>query len=140
MKNILYLPLVRIPAIFIDLFYRFIAIFNSKNKYHQLFYHNIGNRLNLEVVNDGIVFDASFSTPDSRAERLLTKESDTLHWINNKMEPGDILYDIGSNIGVYSLYAAFRDVDVVAFELESSTYAILNKNIYLNKLDHKIKA
>jgi FkbM family methyltransferase len=140
MKNILYLPLVRIPAIFIDLFYRFIAIFNSKNKYHQLFYHNIGNRLNLQVVNDGIVFDASFKSPASRAERLLEKEPDMLHWINANMKSGEVLYDIGANIGEYSLYGALRNVEVVAFEPESSTYAILNKNIHLNKFDNKIKA
>ncbi len=140
MKSIFYFAFVRIPVVFIYMFYRFIAIFNPANKYHQLFYYNMGNRLNLEVVNDGIVFDASFSTPASRAERLLTKEPDTLHWINENMDSGDVLYDIGSNIGVYSLYAALRDVEVIAFEPESSTYAILNKNIYLNKLEDKIKA
>ena len=122
------------------MFYRFIAIFNPANKYHQLFYYNMGNRLNLEVVNDGIVFDASFSTPASRAERLLTKEPDTLHWINEKMVPGDIFYDIGANIGIYSLYAASRNIKVYAFEPESSSYAILNNNIKINSFDESIKA
>ena len=42
--------------------------------------------------------------------------------------------------GIYSLYAAKKGHEVLAFEPESLNYAELNKNIYLNNLSEKITA
>lgn len=68
------------------------------------------------------------------------KEPDTLRWIDT-FKPDDLFIDIGANMGIYSLYAAFsRGVDVIAFEPEALNYALLNKNIYLNQIHGKIKA
>ena len=50
-------------------------------------------------------------------------------------------FDIGANVGVFSLYAALhRDCRVYAFEPESKNYACLNKNILLNGLGRRVKA
>lgn len=68
-----------------------------------------------------------------RVESLMTKEPDTVAWINT-MGPGDVLYDVGANIGQYSMLAAKRGVRVHAFEPESQNFALLCRNIALNKL------
>ena len=75
-----------------------------------------------------------------RAERLFTKEPDTIHWINELMVKGDVFFDIGANIGTYSMYAASKGVTVFAFEPESSSYGILNNNIKINQFDGVVKA
>ena len=75
-----------------------------------------------------------------RVETFWDKEPDTLRWINT-FKPDDLFIDIGANIGLYSLYAACsRGVEVIAFEPESLNYALLNKNIFLNRIGQKIKA
>lgn len=74
-----------------------------------------------------------------RAETFFKKEPDTLEWIDS-MRPGDILFDVGANVGLYTLYAARKGVKVYAFEPESQNYAILNRNIYLNLLQDNVVA
>jgi FkbM family methyltransferase len=74
-----------------------------------------------------------------RAKTFFTKEPDTLEWIDD-MQPGDVFFDVGANVGLYSLYAAKRGLRVFAFEPESQNYAILNRNIYLNGMQESIAA
>ena len=74
-----------------------------------------------------------------RGDTLLTKEPDTIEWINT-FDSSDVLWDIGANAGAYSLYAALRDLRVVAFEPSAGNYYLLNKNIEINKMDGRICA
>ena len=41
-----------------------------------------------------------------RYETYTTKEPDTLEWIDTFLQSGEVLYDIGANIGLLSLLAA----------------------------------
>lgn len=66
-----------------------------------------------------------------RAETFFTKEPETIEWIDT-FKSGDVLFDIGANIGLYSIYAAKKGINVIAFEPESQNFALLNRNIYLN--------
>jgi len=74
-----------------------------------------------------------------RARTLLTKEPETIEWINtfNNM---DVLWDIGANIGVYSLYAALKGLYVLAIEPSPGNYYLLNRNIEINKMDNRVSA
>ncbi len=75
-----------------------------------------------------------------RVETLLSKEPSTIAWLN-KIRAGETLLDVGANVGMYSIYAAcFRDAIVYAFEPESQNYALLNANIYENKLSGRVHA
>jgi len=75
-----------------------------------------------------------------RARTLLTKEPETIEWIDT-FEDGDVLWDVGANVGVYSLYAAVsRKVKVLAFEPSAANYLLINRNIELNCLDDRIQA
>lgn len=69
-----------------------------------------------------------------RVNSLMTKEPDTIAWLAT-MTPGDLLYDVGANMGQYSLLAAKRGIRVHAFEPESQNFALLCRNIAINKFD-----
>ena len=75
-----------------------------------------------------------------RAKTFETKEPETLDWIDEHVRPGDVFYDVGANIGLFSLYAAKRGARVYAFEPEALNYAQLNRNIVLNGLGERVTA
>lgn len=76
---------------------------------------------------------------DVRA-RSVYKEPETVAWIENESTHGGILYDVGANIGAYSLIGAACGLEVFAFEPAPQNYAALHENISLNNFDGKITA
>jgi FkbM family methyltransferase len=75
-----------------------------------------------------------------RVETLLTKEPITIEWLNS-IKPGEVLLDVGANVGMYTIYAAVaRGAQVVAVEPESQNYALLNANIHLNGVSSSVTA
>ncbi len=74
-----------------------------------------------------------------RAETLFEKEPITIQWLRS-MKKDETFYDIGGNVGVYTIYAGARGVQVLSFEPEASNYYILNKNISLNHIQKNVKA
>jgi len=83
-----------------------------------------------------------FHTPNwlafYRAKTLLTKEPETIAWLN-KIKTNSIIYDIGANVGVYSIYAAaIRDCRVWSFEPSFLNLELLFRNIQTNNLQDKI--
>lgn len=77
------------------------------------------------------------ATTEFRVRTLLTKEPETIKWINSFM-PGDVLWDIGANIGCYSLFAASRGIRVMAFEPSPINFWLLVTNININKFNHLV--
>jgi FkbM family methyltransferase len=76
----------------------------------------------------------------SRAAGLLDKEPDTIRWID-AMSARAVLWDIGANVGVYSLYASARSqCTVLAFEPSAANFYILSRNIQLNRLEGRVSA
>lgn len=72
-----------------------------------------------------------------RALSFETKEPETINWINN-FDKDDCLLDIGANIGLYSLYAAYRKHSVISIEPDALNYALLNLNIRANNFSNYI--
>jgi len=73
-----------------------------------------------------------------RAKTLLTKEPETIVWLN-KIKANSIIYDIGANVGVYSIYAAaIRSCQVLSFEPSFLNLELLFRNIQTNNLHNKI--
>ena len=70
--------------------------------------------------------------------RSVRKEPKTVSWIEKNGEKTAVFYDIGANIGAYSLIAAARGVRVVAFEPAPQNIYKLHENILLNKLGEMI--
>jgi FkbM family methyltransferase len=82
-------------------------------------------------------------TPNSlcgyRADTFSTKEPETLAWIDEYGGDG-ALYDIGANIGLYSLYyAATKPGNVYSFEPSVFNLKLLAKNIHSNGYDKRIR-
>ena len=88
-----------------------------------------------------------FFTPNYLSHWLIkdfySKEPETIEWINNFKEDDKkiVFWDIGSNIGLYSIYAAktYENIEVISFEPSTNNLRILSRNIYINKLSKKIK-
>ena len=66
----------------------------------------------------------------SRLKRILTKEPETIDWINS-FESDTVLFDIGANIGVYSLYSLIKhkSIKVIALEPEPGNFSSLIDNL-----------
>ena len=76
-----------------------------------------------------------------RFSQLERSEPDTIEWLDNFPDEPLIFWDIGANVGVYSLYAALRpNVQVLAFEPGAASYRALNRNIEMNGMDDRITA
>lgn len=73
-----------------------------------------------------------------RHQTFATKEPDTLTWIE-QMPEGSVLWDVGANVGLYTIYAATaRRCHVVAFEPSAFNLELLARNVALNHVAHLV--
>ncbi|MBI3900535.1 MAG: FkbM family methyltransferase [Chlamydiia bacterium] len=72
-----------------------------------------------------------------RSETFWHKEPETIAWINS-FKPESVFFDIGANIGIYTLYAAVKKHTVISFEPMRNNFIRLVENIILNKFDNVI--
>lgn len=86
----------------------------------------------------GIKFIVDNEIERYRAETLLTKEPGTIAWLD-RLGPGDVFYDVGANIGCYTLYAAKRGATVYAFEPHVGNAWKLLQNVAANGLQHRVE-
>mgnify|MGYP003628358798 FL=1 len=71
----------------------------------------------------------------NRMDRMLNKEPETISWINS-FSKDSVFFDIGANIGIYTLYSAIvRENTVYSFEPHAASYKNLLDSINLNKLE-----
>ena len=72
----------------------------------------------------------------NRMDRMLSKEPETIKWIN-RFEKDSVFFDVGANIGIYTLYSAVvKQNHVYAFEPHSASYKNLLDSIHLNQLEN----
>ena len=102
---------------------------------------NVMQREKSIIHND---INMTFSVPNKlnhfRIDTFSEKEPETLEWID-EIPHNSILWDIGANVGLYSIYAAKRrNCQVFAFEPSVFNLELLARNIYLNNLQgHQLK-
>lgn len=96
-----------------------------------------------QIVPNVQAYGLTWITPNRtcawRVNSLMTKEPDTVAWIE-QMEPEKVFFDVGANMGQYSMLAAQRKLRVHAFEPESQNFALLCRNIAVNKLQNNVTA
>lgn len=111
----------------LDLRWRLVSVLTPRRSVHSR-----GLKLTLQCEN---------RITHSRWEKFNIKEPETLDWIDTWMRSGDIFFDIGANIGVYTIYAALRhpEARVVAFEPEYSNLHLLRDNIIENDLQDRVE-
>src|SRR5689334_19643294 len=89
---------------------------------------------------DGLTIAIRISTSNEhyRADTYATKEPETIEWLRENLRDGDVFYDVGANIGLYSLYAAKLQPGcrVFAFEPESHNFGNLCGNLLLNRVEN----
>jgi len=90
-----------------------------------------GNRKIFSLRNMGFI-------SRKRGTTFFLKEPETVIWIQS-FEENDSLFDIGANIGIYSLYAASRGHKVVSIEPQAMNFACLVLNVMDNQFGNLIK-
>lgn len=68
-----------------------------------------------------------------RYDTFWDKEPETLKWIDS-FKDGDTFFDVGANIGIYSLYCAaiHPNCNIWSFEADLNNYYQLEKNVRIN--------
>lgn len=95
-----------------------------------------------EIEFDGgsLSFTSEHKHSQKRIDSLFTKEPTTILWMD-QFQAGDVMFDVGANVGMYSIYAGkIAGARVFAFEPESQNYSELNRNIFLNQLNDGVTA
>ena len=96
----------------------------------------------IKILNKDVKFFVPNKITNWRVETYFTKEPETLEWINNFEKKNNLVFwDIGANIGLYSIYNSLKNKDstTIAFEPSSSNLRVLTRNISINNLEKKIK-
>lgn len=89
----------------------------------------------LKTRHGPLAFRCTSAEAVKAAARFTHDEPETVWWIDTLVQPGDCVWDIGANIGLYSLYAGLRvgaGGTVVALEPGADNYAALCRNVALN--------
>ncbi len=90
------------------------------------------------IESAGLTFVCSDPIEAWRARTILEKEPGTVAWIET-FQPGEAFWDVGANIGVYSLLAAKRGCVVVAFEPHLGSAAGLRANLAASGLRVRVE-
>ncbi len=94
----------------------------------------------LEFEGGTLAYTYTNRLSQKRVDTLFTKEPTTIVWMDS-FKPGEVLFDVGANVGMYSCYAArISGARVFSFEPESQNYAELNRNIFFNSLHDRVTA
>ena len=93
------------------------------------------------ILGQDIIFFTPNEITDWRINTFFTKEPETLEWIDSFKGEKIVFWDIGANIGLYSLYAAIKhpNIEIVSFEPSVNNLRILSRNIYKNNFFKQIK-
>jgi FkbM family methyltransferase len=78
---------------------------------------------------------------DYKRAQFCNKERLTCQWIEKYYKKGDVIYDIGANVGAVSLVSAIhleKDCLIYAFEPLPTTFSMLFKNVMKNDCDKVI--
>tara|TARA_B100000963_G_scaffold361096_1_gene394822 strand:- start:5418 stop:6290 length:873 start_codon:yes stop_codon:yes gene_type:complete len=133
---LIYKILKLLDNMFLKVFRRsFLLYFN--NFFNEDFYNSI------KINNKETKFFAPNDIIKWRLDSLFSKEPETLEWIDSfESNKGEdiIFWDIGANIGLYSIYAAQKHKNIIIYSFEPSTsnLRVLSRNISINELQNKI--
>ncbi len=118
-------------------------IFSKKSFFRGFVYVKLRETFkNIDINNKLIKFYIPSNLVEWRVSTLFYKEPETLEWIKNFKNNGNeiIFWDIGANIGLYSIYAAciHENIKIISFEPSVLNTNILARNISENKFNNKI--
>ena len=96
----------------------------------------------IKILDKEIKFFVPNQVTNWRVDTYFSKEPETLEWIDSfEKKENLIFWDIGANIGLYSIYNSLKNPKstTIAFEPSSSNLRVLTRNISINNLEKNIK-
>ena len=126
--------------IFFDVILKFALNRRLLPLFQEFFINNSYKKIIIQ--NDEIKFFIPNQLTEYRVNTFFTKEPDMLRWIDSfKKKNNLIFWDIGANIGLYSIYNALKNKSstTISFEPSTSNLRCLSRNISINNLEDKIK-
>ena len=96
----------------------------------------------LKILNIDVKFFVPNQLTNWRVDTFFSKEPETLEWIDNFNNLEELIFwDIGSNIGLYSIYNSFKNPNskTISFEPSTSNLRVLSRNISINSLEKNIQ-
>lgn len=112
---------------------------NVVKKYKSKILKNMpSNNVNVNDFSREFTFYYTNSLEKWRAETFKIKEPETNEWIYKNINSESVFWDVGANIGLFSLFAATCNsfCKIFSFEPEAQNFACLIKNIYQNKFEN----
>ena len=97
---------------------------------------------NIRISNKKITFFTPNKLTETRVNDIFLSEIETINWIKKFDKKRKIIFwDIGANIGIYSIYAAIehKNIEITSFEPSTNNLRVLSRNISINKLEKKIQ-
>lgn len=100
----------------------------------------MGKKVKTAALGFDLVLDVDTPTEAWRVSTLLTKEAGTIAWLDT-IQPGEVVYDIGANIGLYAILAAKKSGTgkVYAFEPHAVNAGKLLRNVALNGVQRQVR-
>ncbi|MBX9695602.1 MAG: FkbM family methyltransferase [Cyanobacteria bacterium] len=92
--------------------------------------------LNRTRVYDGVHLHSGHYRVRNRNRYASQKEPDLKYFINS-LPAETVFWDVGANVGFFSILAARRGMRVLAFEPDQLTCGVLNQNIFLNRVSER---
>ena len=96
----------------------------------------------IKILDKEIKFFVPNQLLEWRVDTYFSKEPETLEWIDSFQDKENLIFwDIGANIGLYSIYNSLKHPKstTIAFEPSSSNLRVLTRNISINNLEKNIK-
>jgi FkbM family methyltransferase len=96
----------------------------------------------IKILDKEIKFFVPNQITNWRVDTFFSKEPETLEWIDSfEKKENLIFWDIGANIGLYSIYSSLKNKNskTICFEPSTSNLRILSRNISINNLEKNIK-
>jgi FkbM family methyltransferase len=102
----------------------------------------VDDRRRIKTVRGSFTIRTGNQVERWRADTLFDKEPETIRWLDRTIGADSVFYDVGANIGLYTLYACHLEpgVRAVCFEPEALNFARLNLNLCDNRLSDRVLA
>lgn len=97
-------------------------------------YLKVKGKYSLSTNNIEVFFSAPNYTVAQRNKSRFTSEQNVITDLLQELEKDDVFYDVGANTGLYSLFAAKKCSEVIAFEPYPPNTKVFRKDISRNGL------
>lgn len=123
-----------VKNILADLFCK-LFLLNFPNKWSVLISSQLNNMFyDVTIKNRVYKFLSNNDLLLYRSKTFFDKEPETNKWVE-KIPSDGIFYDVGANVGIFTVLASAYCKKVYAFEPVALNYSVLNQNLMMNKLD-----